>query len=63
MNMEEWLHCNLCLIRLVEKKLSFFLTNCGHIFCGQCTKKGKIYESTEKSGFISFRKSILFLQQ
>lgn len=37
--MMNWIHCNRCYSLLSEsnEKHGFFMTSCGHIFCGHCT--------------------------
>lgn len=35
--MADWVHCNKCFIQPTSNcKEKFYLTNCGHIFCGPC---------------------------
>ena len=39
-SMADWLHCNTC-FRQPGDGCIFFLTGCGHIFCGKCQDKGR----------------------
>nr|CAD2140528.1 unnamed protein product [Meloidogyne enterolobii] len=35
-SMQNWVHCNKCLVQPSKNNLSFWMSSCGHIFCKNC---------------------------
>uniref|UniRef100_A0A915MA49 RING-type domain-containing protein n=1 Tax=Meloidogyne javanica TaxID=6303 RepID=A0A915MA49_MELJA len=46
-----WIHCNKCSSVPATGKCFFWLTSCGHVFCGECAgiEKGSIVHGTTNS--------------
>ncbi|KAL7292456.1 RING finger protein 212B-like [Trichogramma pretiosum] len=37
----DWVRCNACWTKAESKKLAFFLTQCGHVYCEKCVQKAQ----------------------